>query len=302
MNNGAETAPEITYAVIKPANADGFMINERAMEQTNNNSPRSERGYNSELAKKPTKNESSFAPPLPDEPVPKLEQSQANQSETELLKNGTGIVLPVPKMNGRMNSPSFSEESTLNNADLSAPPLPDEPIPQTEAETQPPLPDEPVPVSESTEKPRMAWSADGQVAAIWDDATEAYYFWDKRTNTTSWENPLDEKQEEDQEDYTSVVRLSKLTGKFIRPEATPETQSEPQKAYKHMEQFFDVKGHLQEHNGKSLLEERRNKRYTRKEMAELKRKAKERKERKRRALFDISSDDIDFRRRKIIRY
>jgi len=60
-------------------------------------------------------------------------------------------------------------ETTTSN-----PPLPEEPLP-------PPLPDEPLPAAQSTE--------DDGWAPVWDDSAQTYYFYNRFTKATQWENP-----------------------------------------------------------------------------------------------------------------
>ncbi|WBW75097.1 SOCG_03062-like, conserved protein [Schizosaccharomyces osmophilus] len=268
----------------------------------------------SEETLKHNKGGSESQPPLPEEPVPE-EYRQAAQKEHD-----TQPPLPDEPVPGDYQQPG-------QEGFESQPPLPDEPVPeeyqppvQEGSESQPPLPDEPVPekskyvandsepatsgTEESASQPSIAWSEDQQVAAIWDKNAQAYYFWDRRTNTTSWLNPLEESDSEDKssDKYAARVQFNRLSGKYMPEWATPEMKSEEYKAHKHMGQFFDVDTAMSSTQGKSLLEERRNRKYTRKEMEEMKKRNKEKKEQKRRAMFDIASDDKDFRRRKIIRY
>jgi len=66
----------------------------------------------------------------------------------------------------------------------SEPPLPDEPLP-------PPLPDEPVPAhaaTSTTAGPTGVESDDGW-SPVWDPSANAYYFYNRFTQATQWDNP-----------------------------------------------------------------------------------------------------------------
>jgi hypothetical protein len=63
-------------------------------------------------------------------------------------------------------------EERADDDNEEAPPLPDEP---------PPLPEEPV--------PQKATEEDDGWAPLWDDRAQAYYFFNRFTNVSQWENP-----------------------------------------------------------------------------------------------------------------
>ncbi|KAL2313468.1 WW domain-containing protein C2F3.14c [Schizosaccharomyces pombe] len=239
-----------------------------------------------------------------------LESISKNEPTSEASKPLLNELVPEEPL---PREPPLPDEPVPEEPLPGEPPLPNEPVPETNCHKESPLSDETVsetskndtsnsPTNENQAQPSIAWSEGHRIAAIWDPSQQAYYFWDTLTNTTSWNNPLEDEEQTSPLDYTAKVQFNRLSGKFMPKWASPELRSEENKAHKHMEQYFDINSSLNSHNGQSLLAERRNKRYTRKEMEQMKRRTKEKKEMKRRALYDIASDEKDFRRRKIIRY
>merc|ERR1711939_1073938 len=121
------------------------------------------------------------------------------------------------------------------------PPLPedepaDEQPPLPEDEEQPPLPDgdeHQPPLPEDEEEPASA--ADGTSAAappgtikkgdwtaIWSQEAQMYYFWNSKTNTTTWENPLAKGGDEAEARESSAAREHEEEQEEGLPEITPD--------------------------------------------------------------------------------
>ncbi|GAA94917.1 uncharacterized protein L969DRAFT_25759 [Mixia osmundae IAM 14324] len=95
------------------------------------------------------------APPLPDEEQP-----------------------PLPDGEEEPPLPSEDEQDDGGDEQDDAPPLPDE--------------DEPEPATGATEGPPVIIPAatHGDWTAVWDKQAQAYYFWNKKTQETTWVNPV----------------------------------------------------------------------------------------------------------------
>lgn len=85
------------------------------------------------------------------------------------------------------------------------------------------------------------------------------------------------------EPFEAVAHFNRFTGKFVNPETHPsqtaEAHSDAAKAYRQQNAYYDVDAH--QHDGRSLKEERRNKKPTKKEVQAYNKKRREKKEEKR---------------------
>lgn len=257
-----------------------------------------------ETAPADPKEESSDAPPLPDEQPPLPDEQP-----------------PLP-----------NEGPPLPNE---APPLPAE---------QPPLPDEAPPTEDDGWEP------------VWDATAQAYYFYNRLTHATQWENPrvpdasssagvgthdrippapgtsssavvgsssppprrphggynpaihgdydptadyaieaqAEEEERQRQEAiangtysdpnaYSALGRFNRYTGRWQDPGLTPERFNDENKSKRQMSAFFDVDAAANSHDGRSLKAERQSKKLTKAEVKAFREKRKEKKEEKRRA-------------------
>ncbi|QSZ34508.1 hypothetical protein DSL72_006102 [Monilinia vaccinii-corymbosi] len=264
----------------------------------------------------------------------------------------------MPKRNAPSNNPSTAEEGTSNNAtaveegeiiasgneagneanlnegqseegDLSensiaadAPPLPEEALP--------PLPNE---------QPPAAAQDDGW-APVWDETNQAFYFYNRFTGATQWDNPrvpevpqlappgvpsiksdvaptesiptsrpaggYDPAIHGDYDPnawyaqsptvkeptpagsdpaaaYTAIGQFNRFTGRWQAAEINPENFNDENKSKRQMNAFFDVDAAANNHDGRSLKEERSGKKLSKAELKQFKEKRKQKKEEKRRA-------------------
>lgn len=107
--------------------------------------------------------------------------SPPENTQTTAQDNGEAVrpVVAQPPSHRKALSSTPSEAM-----EASEPPLPNEPLP-------PPLPDEPIPshtLSSSTAGLPGAESDDGW-APVWDPSANAYYFYNRFTQATQWDNP-----------------------------------------------------------------------------------------------------------------
>jgi hypothetical protein len=95
---------------------------------------------------------------------------------------------PSSKKSPSPDAPDNDDENDLENAaqedDTEAPPLPEETAPPFPSEEVPPLPEEEPPLP--AEAPPVE---DDGWEPKWDDRAQAYYFFNKFTNISQWENP-----------------------------------------------------------------------------------------------------------------
>ncbi|KAJ9154842.1 hypothetical protein NKR23_g2377 [Pleurostoma richardsiae] len=193
------------------------------------------------------------------------------------------------------------------------------------AEDAPPLPDEPAPESVDD-----GWSCE------WDVTRGAWYFFNRFTGVSQWDNPrvagatapgtaaaaatapgsavavggynpaihgdwdpnasyAQAYAGEDSLDGpegplpdASVLQVpgaffNKRTGQFQRPDQTDERHTDEAKSKRQMDAYFDVDRAANSHDGRSLKAERQGKKPTKKELSAWKEKRKARKEEKRRA-------------------
>jgi len=212
-----------------------------------------------------------------------------------------------------------SSEKPATTSDDTAPPLPDE--------EPPPLPTEPTPEDDG-------WQP------LWDDAKQAWYFYNRFSGKSQWENPrVPEatssaalpssdaaaqakatstgaaggynpaihgdydpnadyaKTEQDDYDaeqdlpnitdpsqmYSATGSFNRFTGKWQSTDAGPERHSDAEKARRQMRAIFDVDAAANSHDGRSLKEERRNRKLTKDQVKAFNDKRRAKKEEKRRA-------------------
>lgn len=209
------------------------------------------------------------------------------------------------------------------------PPLPDEAVPPLPDEAAPPLPNEPVPAQAS------APQDDGWEPA-WDANAQAYYFYNRFTQVSQWENPRvsessepvkpapartgaaggynpaihgdydpnadyairDDEYEaqpaadegdqlEGEADYSASASFNRFTGSFnntsLHPTHTPDAHTADAKAYRQMQSHFDVDATAAQYDGRSLKEERQQRKLSKKELKAFRDKKKARQEEKQRA-------------------
>lgn len=216
---------------------------------------------------------------------------------------------------------SVSSNKPPAASDESAPPLPDE--------EPPPLPDEPTPGDDG-------WDP------LWDNEKQVWYFYNRFTGKSQWENPrvpeatsttapltsdatapssavksaervaggynpaihgdydpnaeyAKEGQEEEDVDhenpvttdpsevYAATGSFNRFTGKWQSNEMGPERHSDAEKAKRQMRAIFDVDAAANSHDGRSLKEERRNRKLTKEQVKAFNDKRRAKKEEKRRA-------------------
>ncbi|KAF2685311.1 hypothetical protein K458DRAFT_417369 [Lentithecium fluviatile CBS 122367] len=80
-------------------------------------------------------------------------------------------------------------------------------------------------------------------------------------------------------DYSTHAPFNRFTGKF-QPGMNPEYHNDENKSKRQMNAFFDVDAAANSHDGRSLKEERRNKKLSKKELKAFKQKAAEKKREK----------------------
>lgn len=215
------------------------------------------------------------------------------------------------------------EETEINNSSDSdeIPPLPDEPVPDIipflndeetninkSISTETSVPSEfalissfPSNLNSSNENMNSSVSEDGW-KAVFDPKTQLYYFWNSKTNETTWKNPrvpedlLDDSnqpkvplQEEvtqrfhPYKEYVFTARFNRMTGKWQNdPNKIPENFTEDARALRQQSFYFDVEGTAAAHDGRSFRAERQQKRLTKKELANYKKQNKKKKEQRKR--------------------
>jgi hypothetical protein len=244
------------------------------------------------------------------------DKAQPPAQEAEVAKS------PEAEEDGEIQeSEQPTSEAPANASDDAAPPLPDE--------EPPPLPEEPTPNDDG-------WQP------LWDNEKQAWYFYNRFSGKSQWENPrvpdatsssaaltsdaapsaaakpsttsaaggynpavhgdydpnADYAQEgKDNEDpeadlpnitdpsqmYGSTGSFNRFTGKWQTAEAGPERHSDAEKARRQMRAVFDVDAAANSHNGRSLKEERRNRKLTKDQVKAFNDKRRAKKEEKRRA-------------------
>lgn len=108
------------------------------------------------------------------EPVPKGPAAEKDpKTDTEDVSNSDDAQSPVDDGAKEPSTTSTADVASDDDKDESAPPLPDEPAPGG-----PPLPDEPAPQS-----------ADDGWDCQWDATHQAWFFFNRLTGKSQWENP-----------------------------------------------------------------------------------------------------------------
>lgn len=118
---------------------------------------------------------------------------------------------------------SKQRTQTTSETSHSQPPLPDEPLP-------PPLPDEPVPEQQKPET--EAQPEDDGWAPLWDESAQAFYFYNRFTGISQWENP---RVPEASTQISSAPGTTKKAnnGPPIPLEAPPSSTSQPDTALRY---------------------------------------------------------------------
>jgi hypothetical protein len=83
--------------------------------------------------------------------------------------------------------------------------------------------------------------------------------------------------------FLATAQFNRFTGRFQDASINPENHSDEAKSKRQMGAFFDVDAAANNHDGRSLKAERRNKNLSKQELKAFKEKRRERKEEKRRA-------------------
>lgn len=138
--------------------------------------------------------------------------------------------------------------------------------------------------------------------AVFDPKTGSYYFWNLKTNETTWKNPrvpedtsndpqkLEKRLQEmplershPYKEYVFTARFNRFTGKWQNdPNKIPENFTREAKELRQQSFYFDVEATAAAHDGRSFLKERQQRKYTKKEMAQYKKQYKEKKEQRKR--------------------
>ncbi|KAI6869343.1 hypothetical protein KC338_g3518 [Hortaea werneckii] len=82
-------------------------------------------------------------------------------------------------------------------------------------------------------------------------------------------------------DYASTGAFNRFTGRFQNADQSTDRHSDFQKSGRQLNAFFDVDAAANSHEGRSLKEERRGQKLSKKEIQEMNKKRKEKKEKKR---------------------
>ena len=83
--------------------------------------------------------------------------------------------------------------------------------------------------------------------------------------------------------YAGTAAFNRFTGRFQNPDLVPENFNDENKSKRQMNAFFDVDAAANNHDGRSLKEERSGKKLTKAELKKFKEKRKAKKEEKRKA-------------------
>ncbi|TEY44030.1 hypothetical protein BOTCAL_0355g00110 [Botryotinia calthae] len=203
----------------------------------------------------------------------------------------------------------------------------------------PPLPEEPLPPLPNEQPPAVAQEDDGW-APVWDETNQAFYFYNRFTGATQWDNPRVPEvsqpgppgvpstksavvpteivptsrpaggydpaihgdydpnawyaQSSTVEEpaavgldpaaaYAATGQFNRFTGRWQAAEINPENFNDENKSKRQMNAFFDVDAAANNHDGRSLKEERSGKKLSKAELKQFKEKRKQKKEEKRRA-------------------
>lgn len=239
-------------------------------------------------------------------------------ADSEVITSG-GEANLIKSQDGEIDSAEKTDTSD-------APPLPDETLPPL-----PPLPNE--------EPPATIQEDDGW-APVWDEMNQAFYFYNRFTGATQWDNPRVPEipqpgppgvppansadalkdstptsrpaggydpaihgdydptawyaQSATAEEpaaigldptaaYAATGQFNRFTGRWQAAEINPENFNDENKSKRQMNAFFDVDAAANNHDGRSLKEERSGKKLSKAELKQFKEKRKQKKEEKRRA-------------------
>lgn len=298
-----------------------------------------------------------------------------SDSETASAKDEVPPVVGAPQSDARSEEGEASEDDSPEGNDQgrskSAETPPRESNPIAEHSYAPPLPDEPLPGHHSTHQQAQGGTSDDAAPplpnealpqqaddgwdAMWDAARQAWYFYNRFTGMSQWDNPRVQpataptepsssaaataatisqpssvaggynpaihgswdpnapyaqayKQADLADDdaaaapytaaaemgleaaagpgadpYSQAAAFNSRTGKFQAADVNPDNFSDEAKSQRQMNAYFDVDRAANSHDGRSLKAERRGKQPTKKELAQWKEKRKAKKEEKRRA-------------------
>ncbi|KAI9757503.1 MAG: hypothetical protein M4579_003416 [Chaenotheca gracillima] len=266
------------------------------------------------------------------------------QSTSERARSDDGTdVEPTTTVRTQDSDLEPSHQTSTRDESSEAPPLPEDEVP--------PLPDEAPPTDSG---------ADDGWEPVWEESTQAYYFFNRLTGASTWTNPRvpegpapgadagvaghdriggseegsgsasgsgsggDEARRsrphggydpaihgdydptasyaqdpqagngdleagaagsgaDPNAIYTATGVFNRFTGKWQPTSLTPENFNDENKSRRQMNAFFDVDAAANSHDGKSLKAERSGKKLTKQEVKNFKEKRRERKEEKRRA-------------------
>jgi hypothetical protein len=186
------------------------------------------------------------------------------------------------------------------------------------------------------EEPPSAVEQDDGWEPIWEESAQAFYFYNRFTGITQWNNPrvpevsvsgspgvepstsrtngapvaggynpaihgdydpnawyaktrtaAEEQQAQALSDpadaYAATAAFNRFTGRFQNPDLKPENFNDENKSRRQLNAFFDVDSAANNHDGRSLKEERSGKKLSKAELKWHKEKRKAKKEEKRRA-------------------
>ncbi|CAD6443482.1 fa73824d-d7c5-444f-bf44-f78f8709654e [Sclerotinia trifoliorum] len=251
------------------------------------------------------------------------DKQENNATSKDLPATEEGEI--VTSGNGTCVIENQNTESALfeNPAAADGPPLPEEPLP--------PLPNE---------QPPAATQEDDGWAPVWDETNQAFYFYNRFTGATQWDNPrvpevaqpgppgipstnsavaptesdptsrpaggYDPAIHGDYDPnawyaqsaaveepaatrldpaavYAATGQFNRFTGRWQAAELNPENFNDENKSKRQMSAYFDVDAAANNHDGRSLKEERSGKKLSKAELKQFKEKRKQKKEEKRRA-------------------
>jgi WW domain len=237
------------------------------------------------------------------------------------------LPLPVPE-----EQPPLPEEEPPPleaSSPVEAPPLPDEPLPEDEDEDEDEDEEEDEndsdesSLKQSSQGPSTGTEPDAW-QAIWEPAAEAYYFYNTVTHETTWLNPRipeseakaylashppkippaeelppEEVYDPERGEYAFTARFNAKTGKWQNnPEHTVENFSTEGQIMKTAREYFDVnqmsEGKIVGKSGGALKSERRTMKIPKKQLKELIRRKREKKDRNKREWY--RNDDIIVRK------
>ncbi|KAH8591518.1 hypothetical protein B0O99DRAFT_654416 [Bisporella sp. PMI_857] len=204
----------------------------------------------------------------------------------------------------------------------------------SDREEAPPLPDEAPPLPE--EVPPAIVEEDDGWAPVWEETAQAFYFYNRFTGGTQWNNPrvpdapvppgvsdpalpseqppatrpaggydpaihgdydenawyaqpapasepLESQSTDPAAAYAATAAFNRFTGRFQAADIKPENYNDENKSRRQMNAFFDVDAAANNHDGRSLKQERAGKKLSKQELKQYKEKRKAKKEEKRRA-------------------